>query len=130
TVGERPAILQRDRPVLAVLGLERLCDLVDDVAVLGVRDQAREDRGEDLSATGLRGIGRDQRVLRLAAVGGDDGRAVAAICRCITAGCASGQRERAGRKKRNGGDANACSLQFFLLCKWIHGWPLWGTLHA
>src|SRR5699024_1710852 len=76
-VGELQTLTDLDGPGLAVLGLDRLGDLVLDLALSGGVRQAREGGGDDAAAAPLAGVRRDQRVLRLAAVG-VDGRAGAA----------------------------------------------------
>src|SRR5699024_11828799 len=70
-VGELQTLTDLDGPGLAVLGLDRLGDLVLDLALSGVVHQAREGGGDDAAAAHLAGVRRDQRVLRLGAVGVD-----------------------------------------------------------
>src|SRR5690606_12300293 len=76
-----------------------------------VVDESREDRVKDLAATGLVGVGRDQRVLRFAAVRGDDTAGVVALVAPITSGAAS-EHQGARGDDRCGPKANASHLQF------------------
>ena len=102
------AVCDLDRVVLCVFGLDRLRDLVDG-SVGVVVDEPGEDVVDDLSATHLVGVRRDQRVLRLGAVRRDDGGAVAlaGASAAESPRRAAGQRESAGRQQRKDAEANA-----------------------
>src|SRR5690606_31385305 len=102
-VRERLARLDLDGPGLEVVGLDRLRGVERPSAVRFVVDQAGEDVVEDQTTVDFVGVGRDQRVLRLAPVDGDGGagcdRAVGRACG--PAARATGQREdRCGDARR------------------------------
>jgi hypothetical protein len=69
---EGAAGLDRDRVVLRVVRLDRLGEVGLCRALGVVVVETGEDLVEDLAAAHLVGVGRDQRVLRLGAVGEDD----------------------------------------------------------
>ena len=78
-VAERPAGFERDPVIDVVGGLDRLGHLQRRCALGVIRHQAGEQPVDDPAAVGVVGIGRDQRILRLARIDdhhiGTDGRA-------------------------------------------------------
>ena len=121
-VGELAVVVELDGPLGRVLvGLDGLGDVEDGLAVNVVADELAEQDGQDLAAAVLVGQTRQERVLGLGAVRGDDlvdgaGR----IGIGLAAAGAGGQSERGSR-----GDDEPCLLQvhgFFLL---VDGWN-WG----
>ncbi|VXB61652.1 hypothetical protein CURTO8I2_220237 [Curtobacterium sp. 8I-2] len=70
-VRELLARLEHDVVRLGVGRLDALCEVVHDGAVRLVGLQASEHRVDDLAATGLGGVRRDEGVLRFGPVGGD-----------------------------------------------------------
>src|SRR5699024_10669788 len=105
TVGERPPVGNRDREVLAVLGLDGLRHLVLGLPLGGGVDELGVDVVEDASAADLVGVQRVQRVLRLGGVEQGDAptasttvAATVTVTAVITA--AGGQRHRCASRRR------------------------------
>ena len=115
-VGELAVVVELDGPLGCVfVGLDGLGNVKDGGAVGLVADELAKQDGQDLAAAVLVGQTRQERVLRLGAVGGDD--LVAGAGRRGAAAGAGGQSERGSR-----GDDEPCLLQvhgFFLL---VDGW--------